>query len=67
MDFNKRREIYQEFEKALYDNYEDMFLFYSWTITAYRKNVAGYSSKLFELGSGGFYHSHPMWLRDGGK
>jgi peptide/nickel transport system substrate-binding protein len=67
VDSKKRQKIYWELSKILYDTYEDAWLWYPKNITGYTKNVAGYNQKFSDIGLEGFYHSHPVWLRDGGK
>jgi peptide/nickel transport system substrate-binding protein len=67
VDLKKRQRIYWELSKVMYDNYEDAWLWYPRNITAIRKNVMGYNDKMHDIGLEGFYHSHPAWLRYGGK
>jgi peptide/nickel transport system substrate-binding protein len=67
VDSKKRQKLYWELSKILYDNYEDAWLWYPMDITGYTKDVAGYNQKFSDIGLEGFYHSHPVWLRDGGK
>ena len=66
-DFKKRQLVYWELEKLIYDHYEDVWLWYPMNVSAYTKNVAGYNEKFSNVGLEGFYHSHPVWLSDGGK
>jgi ABC-type transport system substrate-binding protein len=63
----KRQKIYWELEKVLYDDYQDAWLWHPVTFTAFSKNVAGFNEKLQLDGLEGFYHSHPWWLKNGGK
>ncbi|MBW2091992.1 MAG: ABC transporter substrate-binding protein [Deltaproteobacteria bacterium] len=65
VNMERRQKIYWELEKVIYDNYEDAWLWYPKNITATRKNVCGYNDKLHDIGLEGFYHSHPIWLKDG--
>jgi peptide/nickel transport system substrate-binding protein len=67
VDPKKRQKIYWELSKVMYDNYEDAWLWYPKNITAVSNNLAGYNEKFSNIGLEGFYHSHPWWLRDGGK
>ncbi len=67
IDFAKRRRIYQDLEKVVYDDYQDAWLWYPTNFTAHSQKVAGYNEKLLYDGLEGFYHSHPLWLRDGGR
>jgi peptide/nickel transport system substrate-binding protein len=66
-NFKKRQLVYWELEKLIYDHYEDAWLWYPMNVGAYTKNVAGYNEKFSNVGLEGFYHSHPVWLSDGGK
>ena len=62
----KRQKIYFKFEKALYDNYEDVWLWWPMLVGILRKNVQGYGSeRLRDQGGSAFWHSHPLWLEDG--
>ncbi|MCP4629374.1 MAG: ABC transporter substrate-binding protein [bacterium] len=63
----KRRKVYQDFEKVIHENYEDVYLWYPWDIVAYTDNVAGYNTRFKDAGLEAFYHSHPVWLTDGGR
>jgi hypothetical protein len=45
----------------------DVWLWYPMNVDGYTKNVAGYNEKFSNIGLEGFYHSHPVWLSDGGK
>ena len=63
----KRQKIYWELEKVLYDDYQDAWLWHPVSFTALGKRVAGYNEKLQLVGLEGFYHSHPWWLKNGGK
>jgi ABC-type transport system substrate-binding protein len=65
VDFKKRTRIYQDLEKALYDNYEDVWLFYDTTIVAHRKAVQGLNSKMYDEGGFAYYYTHPRWFKDG--
>jgi len=65
MDEGKRRQIYRDIEKALYDNYADVWLWYPTGVTAVSRNLLGINTEYNSLGLEGFYHSHPVWLEDG--
>ncbi|MBW2052572.1 MAG: ABC transporter substrate-binding protein [Deltaproteobacteria bacterium] len=65
IDLQKRQKIYFELEKVLYENYEDAWLWWNLTATAYRKNVMGWNTELYLKGRQGFWYSHPMWFKDG--
>ena len=65
IDFEKRTRIYWDLEKALYDNYEDVWLFYDTNIYAYRKSVQGFNYNMRVEGGFAYYYTHPRWFRDG--
>ena len=65
VDLAKRQKIYWEVEKILYDNYEDAWLWWPLSVTAFRKNVMGWNTELYLKGREGFWFSHPMWFKDG--
>ncbi len=65
LDFDKRQQLYWEIEKALYDNYEDAWLWYPEEVVAHSKNVRGYNPKMYLQGRNGYWFSHPRWFKDG--
>ena len=67
LDFKKRQKMYWEIEKLLYDNYEDVWLWYPKVVTAYHKRVQGYNYDFHKLGYQNYWVTHPLWLEDGGK
>jgi peptide/nickel transport system substrate-binding protein len=65
IDFEKRTRIYWDLEKALYDNYEDAWLFYDTNIFAYRKSVQGFNYNMRAAGGFAYFYTHPRWFKDG--
>ncbi|MCP4756693.1 MAG: hypothetical protein GY866_38005, partial [Proteobacteria bacterium] len=65
LDMNKRQKIYQNIEKDLYDNYDDVWIRWGMAVEASRKKVQGYNQKLALQGKEGFWYSHPLWFKDG--
>jgi len=65
VDFDKRKQIYYELEKVLYNNYEDVWLFYPNAIMATNKNLEGFNNELFKKYGEGYFFSHPMWFKEG--
>jgi len=65
VDVAKRQQIYFEVEKALYENYEDVWLWWPLSIVAYRKQVQGYNNEMFIRWREGYSFSHPLWFKDG--
>ena len=47
LDLEKRKKIYWELEKVLYDNYEDAWLWYPMAVTIFRKNVQGWNIDMY--------------------
>ena len=66
VDHAKRQKIYWDIEKALNENYEDVYLFWPMRVRAHPKHVRGY------VHEGGMRahlelwdRSHPLWFADG--
>jgi len=65
LDFEKRKQIYHDLEKALYDQYEDAWLWHYIGITATRKQVLGYNREMQIEGGEAYWPTHPLWFKDG--
>ena len=65
VDQNKRQKMYWEIEKLLYDDYEDAWLWWPKSVTAFRKNVLGWNQEMYLAGREGFWFSHCRWFKDG--
>jgi peptide/nickel transport system substrate-binding protein len=65
MNEAKRAKIYQELEKVIYDNYEDVFLWYPMAIRVYGKNVQGWNNAMYIKWREGQIWSHPLWFKNG--
>ena len=67
VDMDKRQKIYWELEKVLYDNYEDAWLWWGMSITAYNKNLQGcaMNNEMAVAGREAYWFSHPFWFKDG--
>ncbi len=65
VDGKKRQQIYWKMEEVLYNNYEDVWLWWPISVTAYSKNVAGYNLEMHNQGREGYWFSHPRWFRNG--
>jgi peptide/nickel transport system substrate-binding protein len=61
----KRTKIYWELEKVLYDNFEDVWLWYPKAVTIFRKNVQGWNNDMFQEMKDTQWWSHPLWFKDG--
>lgn len=65
MNVAKRTKIYQEIEKILYDNYDDVFTMYPLTVTVFDKKVQGWNNQMYLKDREGYYCSHPLWFKNG--
>ncbi|MBW2061000.1 MAG: ABC transporter substrate-binding protein [Deltaproteobacteria bacterium] len=65
LDLKKRQKIYWELEKVLYENYEDVWLWYPIINTARRTVLRGYDAKLHDKGGEAYWFTHPGWFKDG--
>jgi peptide/nickel transport system substrate-binding protein len=64
-DFEKRKQIYHDMEKVLYDNYEDAWLWHFTGISATRKQWLGYNREMQQEGGEAYWPTHPGWFKDG--
>jgi peptide/nickel transport system substrate-binding protein len=65
VDFDKRTKIYWELEKVLYDNYEDVWLWWPRYVSVNRKNIQGINEAMGRKYKEMFAVSHPSWFKDG--
>jgi len=65
VDLEKRKAIYWQLEEVLYNSYEDAWLWWEETVTAYRKNVQGWDQEGFLKYKDAWFWSHPLWFKDG--
>jgi peptide/nickel transport system substrate-binding protein len=65
VDEGKRTRIYHDLEKALYDNYEDAWLWWPVAVLAANKNIRGYNYRMQRLYGEGYLFSHHQWFKDG--
>jgi peptide/nickel transport system substrate-binding protein len=64
-DLEARRAIYWKLEEVLYNNYEQVWLWWEQSATAYRKVVQGWDHDNFLKHRESWYFSHPLWFKDG--
>ena len=64
-DMEKRKLIYWEIEKIVYDDYADAFIYWPKKVDIKHKVVAGYNHNFHIAGNKGYEHSHPEWFVDG--
>ncbi|HJQ55743.1 MAG TPA: ABC transporter substrate-binding protein [Vineibacter sp.] len=65
VDLEKRKKIYWQLEKVLYDSYEDAWLWWDETVVAYRKQVLGWHHEGFLKYRDAWFWAHPLWFKDG--
>ncbi len=65
LDGAKRAKIYQEIERLLYENYEDVWLWWEVMVVAFQKNVHGYNHEMRQKHGQLYQWSHPLWFKDG--
>ncbi|MCP4750473.1 MAG: ABC transporter substrate-binding protein [Proteobacteria bacterium] len=65
LNFEKRKKMYWDIEKALYDNYDDAWLYHPTLIAAERKQARGYNREMSIVGGEAYYPTHPGWFRNG--
>ncbi len=61
----KRTRIYFELEKALYENYEDAWLWWPTAVLASSKDVMGFNGDMLKQYGEAYFFSHPQWFKDG--
>jgi peptide/nickel transport system substrate-binding protein len=65
IDLERRRSIYWQLEEVLYNSYEDAWLWWEESATAYRKVVEGWDHNNFLKYREAWFWSHPLWFKDG--
>jgi len=61
----KRKQLYWDIEKAIYNNYDDAWLFHYTHINAMRKRVRGYDRGMQIEAGDAYFSTHPFWFKDG--
>ena len=64
-NFAKRQKIYHEIEKQLYDNYEDIWLWWPNVPRVYSKYIKGYEFEGHLQHKEVWDRTHPLWFKDG--
>lgn len=65
MDVARRIKIYQEIDKIINDNYDDIFTRWPMTVTVLDKKIQGWNNEMHLKNREGYFWSHPMWFKDG--
>ncbi|MBT4486254.1 MAG: ABC transporter substrate-binding protein [Rhodospirillaceae bacterium] len=64
-DRKKRQGIYWKLEEAVYNDYQDVFLWWEEIPFGFRKKVMGWDNATFIKYKDPHYFSHPLWFADG--
>jgi len=64
-DLEKRKQIYWKLEEVLYNSYEDAWLWWEETATAFRKQVQGWDHEGFLKYKDAWFWAHPLLFKDG--
>ena len=65
LDERKRQRLYWEMEKSVYENYEDIWLWWPTRVWVNRKVVKGFNVSMYIQGREGYLFSHPKWFENG--
>ncbi|MBW2060053.1 MAG: ABC transporter substrate-binding protein [Deltaproteobacteria bacterium] len=65
LDQEKRARIYHQLEEAIYENYEDVWMWWEMVAMAYRKSVQGFNYDMYLKDLNLYSYSHPLWFKDG--
>jgi ABC-type transport system substrate-binding protein len=65
VDLEKRKLIYYKLEEVLYNNYEDAWLWWGMSASAYRPKVRGINHPMSIKYKEVWSWSHPTWFKDG--
>jgi peptide/nickel transport system substrate-binding protein len=65
LDIEKRKKIYREMEKIVYENYMDAWLWWPIIDTARSNRLLGYDVKMHVIGGEAYRFSHPGFFKDG--
>ncbi|MCP4755489.1 MAG: ABC transporter substrate-binding protein [Proteobacteria bacterium] len=65
MDPAERQKLYHRMEEEVYNNYDDVWLYFREALFAQRKKVKGWSTRMYMEGGRAFVFSHPLWFKDG--
>ncbi len=65
VNVDKRRKIYQQLGEVLYNNYEDVWIYWRHNVDAYNKKVQGYNNEMMKKYMEGYYLTHPLWFKEG--
>lgn len=62
---DERKQIYQQLEQVLYDNYMDIYLWYPSIVVGSNTNLRGYNAKMHMAYGDIYTASHPLWFKGG--
>lgn len=61
----KRKAIYQDLERVLYENCEDIWLWYPMMDMGANARIEGFNIDMYRRSGETYWWSHPMWFKDG--
>lgn len=64
-NLDKRQQIYWKLEEVVYNDFQDVNLWWEIAPYAFRKNVMGWDNDTFKKYLDPHYFSHPLWFKDG--
>ena len=64
-DRKKRQKIYWKLEEVVYNDYQDVFMWWEENAFTFRKNVMGWDNEAFHAYKGTYFWSHHLWFKDG--
>jgi len=65
IDRKKRQKIYWKLEEVVYNDYQDVFLWWEENAIAFNKNVMGWDNDAFLTYKDTYFMSHHLWFKDG--
>ena len=65
IDLDRRQKIYFELERVLYENCEDIWLFWEVGPIAFQRNVRGFDPEMVQKHKRVWEISHPLWFKEG--
>ncbi|MFZ5571829.1 MAG: ABC transporter substrate-binding protein [Thermodesulfobacteriota bacterium] len=65
IDESSRKRIYQQLERELYENYEDIWLWYPMSVIGANAKIQGFNIDMLRAYGEGYVWSHPNWFENG--
>jgi len=64
-DFKKRQQIYWKLEETVYNDYQDVHLWWGVQAIAFREKVMGWDNDAYNKHKVSWWNSHQLWFNDG--